>query len=144
MPVKSITAESVSDAAVERGNASTTKVDFPPVDSIYKCPMHPEVQQDHPGNCPKCGMRLELKTATAGADDDENAEPRNMTRRFWIGAGPTLPVFLLRVGCLHPGSSEPSPAVLRSAAQPNDCGCRHEPEFLSVIGNALRLRKVKL
>jgi P-type Cu+ transporter len=25
----------------------------------YTCPMHPEVQQDHPGSCPKCGMALE-------------------------------------------------------------------------------------
>ncbi|MCE5201440.1 MAG: hypothetical protein LLF78_02855 [Synergistaceae bacterium] len=28
---------------------------------IYTCPMHPEVQQDHPGNCPKCHMTLEPK-----------------------------------------------------------------------------------
>ncbi|WP_416352063.1 heavy metal-binding domain-containing protein, partial [Undibacterium sp. RTI2.2] len=27
--------------------------------TIYTCPMHPEVQQDHPGACPKCGMALE-------------------------------------------------------------------------------------
>jgi P-type Cu+ transporter len=26
--------------------------------AIYTCPMHPEVQQDHPGKCPKCGMNL--------------------------------------------------------------------------------------
>ena len=26
---------------------------------IYTCPMHPEIQQDHPGDCPKCGMHLE-------------------------------------------------------------------------------------
>ena len=32
---------------------------------IYTCPMHPEVQQDHPGSCPKCGMALELKTGSA-------------------------------------------------------------------------------
>lgn len=25
----------------------------------YTCPMHPEIQQDHPGACPKCGMALE-------------------------------------------------------------------------------------
>jgi Cu+-exporting ATPase len=31
---------------------------------IYTCPMHPEVQQDHRGNCPKCGMTLELKMST--------------------------------------------------------------------------------
>src|SRR5256885_15842954 len=24
----------------------------------YTCPMHPEVISDHPGNCPKCGMKL--------------------------------------------------------------------------------------
>ena len=24
----------------------------------YTCPMHPEVVQDTPGNCPKCGMKL--------------------------------------------------------------------------------------
>ena len=41
---------------------------------IYTCPMHPEVQQDHPGDCPKCGMALEAKTVTAGMDGEENAE----------------------------------------------------------------------
>ena len=30
-----------------------------PAGSIYTCPMHPEIRQDHPGNCPKCGMTLE-------------------------------------------------------------------------------------
>src|SRR5271155_4711112 len=51
---------------------------------IYTCPMHPEVQQDHPGDCPKCGMTLEPKTVTAGSNDEENAELREMTKRFWI------------------------------------------------------------
>jgi hypothetical protein len=27
----------------------------------YTCPMHPEVVQASPGNCPKCGMKLSLK-----------------------------------------------------------------------------------
>ena len=47
--------------------------------AIYTCPMHPEVEQDHPGDCPKCGMALEPKTVTAGTDDEENAELRDMT-----------------------------------------------------------------
>jgi len=64
--------------------------------------MHPEVQQDHPGNCPKCGMTLELKTVTAGADEEENAELRDMTKRFWIGGALTLPVFFLAMGHLIP------------------------------------------
>jgi Cu+-exporting ATPase len=69
---------------------------------IYTCPMHPEVQQDHPGNCPKCGMTLELKTVTAGADEGENAELRDMTKRFWIGTVLTLPVFVMAMGHLIP------------------------------------------
>ena len=32
--------------------------------SVYTCPMHPEVQQDHPGACPKCGMALEVQTVS--------------------------------------------------------------------------------
>jgi P-type Cu+ transporter len=69
---------------------------------IYTCPMHPEVQQDHPGNCPKCGMTLEPKMATAATHDEENAELRDMTRRFWIGAVLTLPVFVLAMSHLIP------------------------------------------
>jgi Cu+-exporting ATPase len=70
--------------------------------------MHPEVQQDHPGGCPKCGMALEPKLATAGTDDDENAELRDMTRRFWIGAALALPVFLLAMAHLIPALARQS------------------------------------
>ena len=70
--------------------------------AIYTCPMHPEVQQDHPGDCPKCGMALEPKTVTAGTDDEENAELRAMTTRFWIGAALTLPLFSLAMAHLVP------------------------------------------
>jgi Cu+-exporting ATPase len=68
--------------------------------AIYTCPMHPEVRQDHPGACPKCGMALEPETATAG--DEESAELRDMTRRFWIGAALTLPVFVVAMAHLIP------------------------------------------
>ena len=54
--------------------------------TIFTCPMHPEVQQDHPGDCPKCGMALEPVTTAAGADDGDNAELGDMSRRFRIGA----------------------------------------------------------
>ncbi len=69
--------------------------------AIYTCPMHPEVQQDHPGDCPKCGMALEPKTISA-APDEENHELTDMTRRFWIGAALTLPVFLLAMAHMIP------------------------------------------
>ncbi|RYF45737.1 MAG: heavy metal translocating P-type ATPase, partial [Comamonadaceae bacterium] len=48
---------------------------------IYTCPMHPEVQQDHPGNCPKCGMSLEPMLPTL--EEGENAEPVDFRHRFW-------------------------------------------------------------
>ncbi len=69
---------------------------------IYTCPMHPEVQQDHPGDCPKCGMALEPKTVSSGAEEDDNAELRDMTRRFWVGGALTLPVFVLAMAHLIP------------------------------------------
>ncbi|MGE0533479.1 MAG: heavy metal translocating P-type ATPase [Pirellulales bacterium] len=70
--------------------------------TIYTCPMHPQVRQDHPGDCPICGMRLEPMVATAVNDDEENAELRDMTKRFWIGAALTLPVFVLAMAHLVP------------------------------------------
>src|SRR5262249_57126512 len=33
--------------------------------TVYTCPMDPEVRQDHPGACPKCGMALEPEVAPA-------------------------------------------------------------------------------
>ncbi len=49
--------------------------------TIYTCPMHPEVRQDRPGNCPKCGMTLEPELPKL--DDDDNPELRDFSRRFW-------------------------------------------------------------
>ncbi|MHB8523243.1 MAG: heavy metal translocating P-type ATPase [Limisphaerales bacterium] len=74
----------------------------PQDNAIYTCPMHPEVQQDHPGDCPKCGMALEPKTIAAGTDDEENPELRDMTRRFWMGAALAIPVFVLAMAHLVP------------------------------------------
>ncbi|GAA4333382.1 heavy metal translocating P-type ATPase [Pigmentiphaga soli] len=50
--------------------------------------MHPEIRQDHSGNCPKCGMALE--PLLPAADDDDNPELRDFSRRFWW----TLPLSL--------------------------------------------------
>ncbi len=68
----------------------------------YTCPMHPEVQQDKPGNCPICGMALEPKTVAAETEE-ENAEAKDMARRFWIGAVLSMPVLLLAMAHLIPG-----------------------------------------
>jgi Cu+-exporting ATPase len=64
---------------------------------IYTCPMHPEIEQEGPGTCPKCGMELELKTITRGTVEDDS-ELRSMTRRFWVALFLTVPVFFLAMG----------------------------------------------
>ncbi len=71
--------------------------------TIYTCPMHPEIEQDHPGNCPICGMALEPKNVIAG-DEEENGELKDMTRRLWIGAVLSLPVFVLAMSHLVPSA----------------------------------------
>jgi hypothetical protein len=56
--------------------------------------MHPEIEQDRPGARPKCGMDLEPKTVGTRPEEDD-AELRSMTRRFWVSLVLTVPVFLL-------------------------------------------------
>jgi Cu+-exporting ATPase len=63
------------------------------LNTLYTCPMHPEIEQGHPGTCPKCGMALEPKTFTAGPEDD--SELRDMTRRFWVASALSLPILAL-------------------------------------------------
>src|SRR5664280_1315778 len=91
MLVESSADQTVSEAAVALQASVPSK---PRGKAIYTCPMHPEVQQEQPGDCPKCGMALELKTVTVVTDDEENVELRDMTKRFWIGAALALPVFV--------------------------------------------------
>lgn len=69
----------------------------------YTCPMHPEVVQDKPGACPKCGMALEAMTTTAEDDQEDDGELNDMSRRFWIGAALSLPVLVLAMGRHIPG-----------------------------------------
>ena len=60
---------------------------------IYTCPMHPEVRQDRPGACPKCGMALEPLLPTL--DEGENPELVDFKRRFWWTLPLTVVVTLL-------------------------------------------------
>jgi len=64
--------------------------------TIYTCPMHPQIRQSGPGSCPICGMALEPEMVTA--DSGPNPELIDMTRRFWVGLGLTIPVFMLEMG----------------------------------------------
>jgi P-type Cu+ transporter len=64
--------------------------------TIYTCPMHPQIRQPGPGNCPICGMALEPEIATP--DSGPNPELADMMRRFWIGLVLSTPVVALEMG----------------------------------------------
>ncbi|WP_410498854.1 heavy metal translocating P-type ATPase [Chitinibacter sp. S2-10] len=64
-----------------------------PSNAIYTCPMHPEIRQNQPGSCPKCGMALEAEIPSL--DDEDNAEFHDFQRRFWRTLPLTLIVFVL-------------------------------------------------
>ncbi|MDE2006439.1 MAG: heavy metal translocating P-type ATPase [Rhodospirillales bacterium] len=69
--------------------------------TIFTCPMHPEVRQDHPGACPLCGMALEPLAPTA--DAAENAELAEMRRRLWAALALAAPIFALAMAVHVPG-----------------------------------------
>ncbi len=59
--------------------------------TIYTCPMHPEIRQDHPGACPKCGMALEPEMPSL--EEEDYPELEIFRRRFWW----TLPLTVATV-----------------------------------------------
>ena len=69
----------------------------------YTCPMHPEVVQDGPGTCPKCGMALEPMQPSA--DEGPDPELIAMQRRFWVGTILTVPIFLIAMAGLIPSDA---------------------------------------
>lgn len=71
---------------------------------VYTCPMHPQVRQKQPGNCPICGMALEPETVSL--DEGPDPELVDMTRRFWVAAVLSFPLALVIMGAhLIPGLS---------------------------------------
>ncbi len=61
----------------------------------YTCPMHPEIIENYPASCPKCGMALEPMTAKSNDDSEDNQELNYMSKRFWISFTLALPVFIV-------------------------------------------------
>jgi Cu+-exporting ATPase len=78
--------------------------------TLYICPMCPDVKHMGPGACPNCGMALEPADPAAAEDDTEY---RDMRRRFWIALALTMPVFLLAMT----GDTLPLSPVLRAAIE---------------------------
>src|SRR5688572_14007695 len=94
------TGEHANPTAVEHGSAHikhdchhAASVNKPlvevPSDTVYTCPMHPEVRQVGPGTCPICGMALE---PLMPSDTEDEHELYSVRRRFWISAALSLPL----------------------------------------------------
>jgi P-type Cu+ transporter len=67
----------------------------------YTCPMHPEIVRDGPGDCPICGMALEPKEVQA--EEEENPELRDMSRRFWVSTALSAPLLAIAMLDMLPG-----------------------------------------
>ena len=61
-------------------------------DTLWTCPMHPQIVRNAPGSCPICGMALEPMTPAGG---EPNPELRDMTRRFWVCVGLSAPLIVV-------------------------------------------------
>jgi Cu+-exporting ATPase len=76
-----------------------------PPGTLYTCPMHPEIERDLPGDCPKCGMPLEPKGIPAPSHraGHEDGEAGDMARRFWTSLALSVPVLVLAMADMVPG-----------------------------------------
>lgn len=61
---------------------------------VYTCPMHPEIEQTHPGDCPKCGMALEY-TGVLESEHDDQGEIKKLRQKFLFGLVTGLPVMFI-------------------------------------------------
>jgi Cu+-exporting ATPase len=83
------------------GMALEPEVPLPATRVEYTCPMHPQIVRPGPGTCPICGMALEPRTVTA--QEEDNPELRDMTRRFWISLALTVPLLGIAMADMLPG-----------------------------------------
>jgi len=77
----------------------------PPGRIQYTCPMHPEVVQDRPDDCPECGMALEPLRIQGDESDEADSELRNTTFRFWVSAVLAIPLVCVAMARHLPGRS---------------------------------------
>jgi len=59
----------------------------------YYCPMHPEIKQNKPGSCPKCGMNLVPEKGVETSDEEKAY--KKMAKKFWVAVALSIPVFII-------------------------------------------------
>lgn len=87
----------VQDPVFYMNNGPARRSAKPVQGAEYTCPMHPEIIQDVPGDCPKCGMALEIMGIPDGTEV-LNPELVDFTRRFWISALLAVPLLVMTMG----------------------------------------------
>jgi len=92
-----------ADSAVQDDGRNYDLVPTDYSGTVYTCPMHPQVRDVRNSGCPICGMALEPETFQADQAED-TSELTDMTRRFWISALLSIPLFIYAMGDLIPGS----------------------------------------
>ncbi|MGE3386324.1 MAG: copper-translocating P-type ATPase [Bdellovibrionales bacterium] len=90
-----------SCCAISKPPAVLTPVSEADKERLYTCPMHPEIQQKGPGNCPICGMALEPMEISF--EEEENPELIDFTKRLKVSAVLTIPLVLLSMSEMIPG-----------------------------------------
>lgn len=91
--------EETSDTSSCCSGHSSSKESDTPADptAIYTCPMHPEIEQVGPGDCPICGMDLEPKVVSLD-EEGEDKQYADMKRRFWVGVALSVPLLVIAMG----------------------------------------------
>ncbi len=78
------------------GNMGHSSMPPAPGGTVYTCPMHPQIRQDHLGACPICGMALEPLLPSATVLD--NAELNDFHRRFYFSLPFVVLIFIISMG----------------------------------------------
>lgn len=73
----------------------------PSSNTMWTCPMHPEVQEANPGACPKCGMDLVPEQPQVSAEEKSY---NKLKRKFWIAVAFTLPIFIIAMSEMIPNN----------------------------------------
>ncbi|MET0387771.1 MAG: heavy metal translocating P-type ATPase [Polyangiales bacterium] len=89
-------------ALVQLGGLSAKPKPKPLANTVYICPMDPEVRETKPGACPICGMALEPEALTEPSDQP-NPELLDMQRRAAVALVLSVPTLILAMSDLLPG-----------------------------------------